>query len=112
MTDASGDRSPPPSIPELFRAFASMSLHGFGGVLPWEEKRWMSPQEFNEAFAVSQLLPGANVINLAVIFGARLHGPAGAAVALAGLLLPPMAIVLALGALYARYGDTDALRRV
>ena len=42
----------------------------------------------------------------------RLHGAAGAAVALAGLLLPPMAIVLTLGALYARYGDIDALQRV
>ena len=106
------------ALPELFRAFVSMSLHGFGGVLPWarraivEEKRWMTAQEFNEAFAVSQFLPGANVVNLAIIFGGRLHGAAGAAVALAGLLLPPMAIVLTLGALYARYGDIDALQRV
>ena len=95
-----------------------MSLHGFGGVLPWarraivEEKRWMSPQEFNEAFAVAQLLPGANVINLAIVFGRRLHGAAGAGVALAGLLLPPMVIVMTLGALYGRYGDIVALQRV
>ena len=71
-----------------------MSLHGFGGVMPWarraivEEKRWMTPQEFNETFAVSQVLPGANVLNLAIIFGAR--------------LLPPMVIVMTLGALYGR----------
>ena len=109
---------PPPSLSELFRAFFSMALHGFGGVLPWarraivEEKRWMTAQEFNEAFAVSQFLPGANVVNLAVIFGGRLHGAAGAAVALAGLLIPPVVIVLILGSLYARYGDIDALQRV
>ena len=96
---------PPPSLSELFRAFFSMALHGFGGVLPWarraivEEKRWMTAQEFNEAFAVSQFLPGGNVVILAVIFGGRLLGPAGDAVALAVLLLPPMAIVLTLGAL-------------
>ena len=95
-----------------------MALHGFGGVLPWarraivDDKRWMTAQEFNEAFAVAQFLPGANVVNLAVVFGGRLHGPAGAAVALAGLLLPPMVIVLTLGALYSRYGDIDALQRV
>ena len=120
MTDARADQPPAPSptIPELFRAFASMSLHGFGGVLPWarraivEEKRWMTPQEFNETFAVSQVLPGANVLNLAIIFGARLHGAAGAAVALAGLLLPPTVIVMTLGALYGRYGDIVALQRV
>jgi chromate transporter len=46
-------------------------------------------------------------INLAIVFGRRLHGAAGAAVALAGLLLPPMAIVMTLGALYGRYGDID-----
>jgi chromate transporter len=115
------DPAPPtanPSLSELFRAFFSMALHGFGGVLPWarraivEEKRWMTAQEFNEAFAVSQFLPGANVVNLAVVFGGRLHGPAGAAVALGGLLLPPMVIVLVLGALYGRFGDVDALQRV
>lgn len=108
----------PPSLPELFRSFASMSLHGFGGVLPWarrvivEDKRWMTAQEFNEAFAMSQFLPGANVVNLAVVFGGRLHGAAGAAVALAGLLIPPVVIVLILGTLYARFGDIDALQRV
>ena len=71
-----------------------MSLHGFGGVLPWarraivEEKRLMSPQEFNDTFAVSQVLPGANVVNLAIIFGARLHCAAGAAVATPPPFLP------------------------
>jgi chromate transporter len=49
-----------------------MSLHGFAACCPGarraivEEKRWMTAQEFNEAFAVAQFLPGANVINLAV----------------------------------------------
>jgi len=119
MTDAPANSpAPPPSIPELFRAFATMSLHGFGGVLPWarraivEDKRWMTAQEFNEAFAVAQFLPGANVVNLAIVFGRRLHGAVGAAVALAGLLIPPVVIVLILGTLYARYGDIDALQRV
>lgn len=112
------EKPPPPTVPELFRAFFTMALHGFGGVLPWarraivEEKRWMTAQEFNEAFAVAQFLPGANVVNLAVVFGGRLHGAAGAAAALFGLLLPPTVIILVLGVLYARYGDIEALQRV
>jgi chromate transporter len=119
MTDPPADSpAPSPTIPELFRAFASMSVHGFGGVLPWarraivEDKRWMTAQEFNEVFSVAQLLPGANVVNLAIVFGRRLHGAAGAAVALAGLLIPPVVIVLILGMLYGRYGDIEALQRV
>jgi chromate transporter len=118
LSDADSSRPPHPSISELFRAFFTMALHGFGGVLPWarriivDEKRWMTAEEFNEAFAVSQFLPGANVVNLAVVFGGRLHGAAGAAVALLGLMLPPMTIVLVLGALYERYGGIDALQRI
>ena len=110
--------APKPTITELFLAFSNMALHGFGGVLPWarrtivEDKRWMTAQEFNEAFSIGQFLPGANIVNLAVVFGSRLHGAAGAAVALAGLLIPPVAIVLVLGMLYGRYGDTDALQRI
>jgi chromate transporter len=109
---------PPPSISELFFAFFSMALHGFGGVLPWarraivEEKRWMTAQEFNEVFAIGQFLPGANIVNFAVVFGGRLHGAAGAAVALAGLLIPPVAIVLVLAVLYGHFGEIDALRRI
>jgi len=109
---------PHPTVSELFRAFFMMALHGFGGVLPWarraivEEKHWMTAQEFNEAFAVAQFLPGANVVNLAVVFGGQLHGAAGAAAALIGLLLPPTVIILVLGVLYSRFGDVEALQRV
>jgi chromate transporter len=107
-----------PSLFELFRAFAVVSISGFGGALPWarrmiiERKRWMTAQEFNEAFALSQFLPGPNVINFSVVFGSRFGGAAGAAVALAGLLGPPLAIVLVLAVLYAHFGDLDVLSRI
>jgi chromate transporter len=107
-----------PPLSELFLAFAWMSLHGFGGVLPWarrvliEEKRWMTAEEFNEAFALCQFLPGPNIVNFSIVYGSRLHGPAGALVAFVGLVGPPVAIVIGLGALYAQYGEVDALRRI
>ncbi len=107
-----------PSLIELFRAFALVSVSGFGGALPWarrmivERKRWMTAQEFAEAFALSQFLPGPNVINFSVVFGSRFGGPAGAVVALGGLLGPPLAIVLVLAVLYARFGDLEALSRI
>ena len=107
-----------PTLSELFIAFSTISLSGFGGVLPWarrkivEDLRWMSAQEFNEAFSLCQFLPGPNIVNFAVIFGSRFRGPAGALVTLAGLLGPPIAIVIALGALYAEFGEREALRRM
>ena len=110
----------PGSKLELFTAFTSLSLQGFGGVLPVaqrelvERRRWLSKEQFVEMLAVSQVLPGPNVVNLALMFGDRCFGLRGAFAALAGMLLAPMLIVLALTALYGHYADnpvvTGALR--
>ncbi len=110
--------APAPTIAELFLAFAAISLSGFGGVLAWarrimvEKRRWFTAEQFNEAFAVCAFLPGGNMVNFAVIFGARMRGPLGALAAVGGLLGPPMVLIIAVGALYAHYGDLPALRRV
>jgi chromate transporter len=106
-----------PSLLELFVAFARMSLAGFGGVLLWarrgivEKHRWMTADEFNETFALCHFLPGPNVVNLSVVFGSRFRGVAGGIAAFAGLLGPPVVIVTVLAALYARFGEIEALRR-
>src|SRR5450830_1249951 len=107
-----------PSLAELFRAFAVVSISAFGGALPWarrmivEQKRWMTTEEFNETFALSQFLPGPNVINFSVVFGSRKKRPAGAAVALVGLLVPAMMIVMVLTILYERFGGLETLSRI
>jgi chromate transporter len=106
-----------PGLTELFLAFCKMSLSGFGGVLPWarrtivEERRWMTAEEFNEAFSLSQFLPGPNIVNFSVVFGSRFGGPVGAALALIGLMGPPVAIVIVFAVFYARFGDIELLRR-
>ena len=76
-----------------------------------ERRRWFTADQFNEAFALCAFLPGGNMVNFAVIFGARIRGPLGALAALAGLLGPPMILIIAVGALYAHY-DLPALRRM
>jgi len=107
-----------PTLIEVLRAFVGVALSGFGGALPWarrmivERRRWMSTEEFNEAFALSQFLPGPNTVNFAVVFGARFGGAAGAAVAVIGLIGPPLLIVTALAFLYERYGDLATLGHV
>ena len=64
-----------PTLVELFVAFAIVSLSGFGGVLAWshrmlvEQRKWMTAAEFNDAYALCQVLPGPTVINLSVVFG-------------------------------------------
>jgi chromate transporter len=107
-----------PPLSELFVSFVIVSISGFGGALPWarrkivEQKGWMTAEEFNEAFALSQFLPGPNVVNFSVVFGSRFGGAPGAAVALAGLMGPPLAIVFVLAVLYAHFGDVAALSRI
>jgi chromate transporter len=110
--------STPPGLTALFTAFAKMSLAGFGGVLVWarrgivDQHRWMTADEFNETYALCHFLPGPNVVNLSVVFGSRFRGIPGAIAAFTGLLGPPVLIVTILAALYARYGEIDALRRI
>src|ERR1700737_531354 len=110
--------SSPPSLIALFVAFAKMSLAGFGGVMVWarrgivDQHRWMTAEEFNETFALCHFLPGPNIVNLSVVFGSRFRGIAGSIAAFAGLIGPPVVIVMILAALYARFGEIDALRRI
>jgi chromate transporter len=108
----------PPSLIALFLAFAKMSLAGFGGVLVFarraivDEHRWMTADEFNETFALCHFLPGPNIVNLSVVFGSRFRGLAGGVAAFAGLVGPPVVVVTVLAALYARFGEVEALRRI
>ena len=99
----------PTSLSDLFFTFNRMSLQGFGGVLAVaqrelvERTRWMTREQFVETLAVSQVLPGPNIVNMALMIGDRHFGLRGAFVALAGMLLVPLVIVLALTALYAQF---------
>jgi chromate transporter len=103
--------STPPGLIALFMAFARISLAGFGGVLVFarraivEQHRWMTADEFN-------FLPGPNIVNLSVVFGSRFRGIAGGLAAFAGLVGPPVVVVTVLAALYARFGEVEALRRI
>ena len=91
----------------LFASFLKMGLLGFGGVLPWarrvlvDERRWLSDREFAELIGLCQVLPGPNVVNLAVIVGARTHGPLGSLIAVTAILFVPVGVLLLIAAFYA-----------
>ena len=112
------DAPPIPSHADLFLAFFWITVSGFGGTLPWtrrmfvEKKRWMTAEEFNEVYALCQFLPGPNIVNLTAVFGSRMRGATGALAAWSGFLVLPFLMMVTIGALYAQYGDVDALRRI
>lgn len=111
MIEESKPLARPQSLTGLFVSFTLLALQGFGGVLAVvqhelvERKRWLSREEFVEQWAVAQILPGPNVVNMALMLGGRYFGWRGAVVAAAGMLTVPLILVLSLGVLYARYGD-------
>ncbi|SFU28306.1 chromate transporter [Polaromonas sp. YR568] len=114
------DRPQPKSLTDLFVSFTLLALQGFGGVLAIvqrelvEKKRWMTREEFIEDWAVAQIMPGPNVVNLSLMVGGRYFGLKGAMVALAGMLTVPLVLVLLLAVVYAQFaghpGVAGALR--
>ena len=102
----------PTSRTDLFVSFTLLALQGFGGVLAVvqrelvEKKRWMTREQFVEDWAVAQIMPGPNVVNLSMMIGGRYFGLPGALAALAGMLAAPMVVVLLLAVLYGSVADS------
>ncbi|MBA3997268.1 MAG: chromate transporter [Candidatus Accumulibacter sp.] len=110
MPAPSASQHPQPESPrDLFLSFSMLALQGFGGVLAIvqhelvEKKRWLTREEFVEEWAVAQIMPGPNVVNLALMIGGRYFGLRGALSALAGMLVAPTLGVLLLALLYTQY---------
>lgn len=105
----------PRSPTDLFVSFTWLALQGFGGVMAVvqhglvERKRWLTREEFVEEWAVAQIMPGPNVINLCLMIGGRYFGWRGALAALAGLVTVPLLLVLLLALVYSHYGTHPEL---
>jgi len=56
-----------------------------------------------DGLEIAQVLPGPNILNLAIYCGQRVRGIPGALAAFAGASLPPFLIVLLAGALYFKF---------
>jgi len=105
--DGEPPTAPAPSLWELASTFGLISLTGFGGGQKAQIRRqvvsgkhWITDQDFIEALEVAELLPGPNLLNLAVFIGQRVRGIPGAFISLLAGSLPPFLIVLAAGAFY------------
>ena len=93
----------------LFLSFLKIGLVGFGGgiavlaqirALTVRKRLWLTDSEFAEALALAQALPGTSAGNSVTYIGLRLRGWRGAAVAMAGFILPSMLIMIGLAIVY------------
>lgn len=114
-----------PSLLSLLRVWFGIGLQSFGGgavtrYLIWqasvERHGWLTDAEFTDYWAIAQIAPGINLLALTVLIGWRVARAGGVAVCLLGLLLPSVAITIALTVIYAQVrglaGVQSALRGI
>lgn len=113
---APGTGPRPASRRQLFLAFTTLSMQGFGGVMAIarrelvERRGWLTPERFLADWSTAHVLPGPNVVNLSVMVGDRYFGWTGAVVAVAGLLMCPLLLVLLLAVGFEAYGSLPAVQ--
>jgi chromate transporter len=95
------------SLRAIATVFLQIGAFSFGGgVTGWmhrvtvTQKAWLTEGQFLSGLALGQVLPGANVSNMAVYIGQVLRGPVGALVALIAVLTGPFFLVIALASVY------------
>ncbi len=101
---------------EATRAWFAISLQTFGGPAGQiavmqhklvDEKRWIGQQRFLHALNYCTLLPGPEAQQLAIYTGWLLNGTRGGLIAGSLFVLPGVVALLALSAIYVRFGSTD-----
>ena len=107
-----------PNCKTLFLGFMKLGLMGFGGVLPLaqrlivEDQKWLTAEQFTDLLGVCQILPGGNIVNMAVAIGYDFAGLKGAISAVLGLMLAPTIIVISLYQLYAQFQDIPLVQHM
>jgi chromate transporter len=95
----------------LMGVFLRVGLSSFGGsTAAWlyreivQNRRWLGEEGFLTALTFSQVLPGANPVNMSIYVGSMLRGGLGGALAAIGMVAPAFCVILIMGILYARFG--------
>ena len=103
----SGSAPSVPTIASLFLVCLKIGMLSFGGGLSgWIHREfvvlhgWVSDEDFINNLAVSQMLPGPNVVNLVIFLGHQLRGVLGSIGCVVGFVIGPFFAVIALSALY------------
>jgi chromate transporter len=94
----------------LFGELSLLAIGGASSALPAMERalvlkhHWMNAGEFARLFGLAQAAPGPNVLAV-TLFGWRIAGLAGAAVATLAFLLPACCLAYAVGGAWTRFAD-------
>ena len=110
-----------PSLFSLFKSFALIGAFTIGGgyaMIPLMEREivtrhsWLTKEDFMDVMALSQAMPGVFAVNMATSVGYKLRGIAGAAAAILGNILAPIAIIVMLAAFFSYFSDNQLVEAV
>jgi chromate transporter len=109
----------PVGFGKIFTVFLTAGAISFGGgVVAYlreyvvSAEQWMDDEGFLDALELSETLPGLNSVNMSVIIGDRLRGIPGAAMAVAGLMIPGTIVMMTLGVLWAQWHSNPVVHGV
>jgi len=103
----------PYALRELLAYFLWLGSFGFGGPIALagymqrdlvERRKWISKEDYLEGLALAQLAPGPLAAQLAIYLGWLRYGTVGATLVSIAFILPSFLMVLALSAIYVRFG--------
>jgi chromate transporter len=98
-----------PSLATVAREWGRIGCVGFGGPpahisllrrLAVDDRGWLGPEEFEDAIAACNLLPGPASTQLAIFCARRVRGTAGALIGGVAFIAPGLALILGLSALF------------
>ena len=106
---------------QLLWVYLKIGMFGFGGGYAMlsliqheivDLHHWLTPQQFTDVVAISQMTPGPIAINAATFVGMKLTGMPGAVVATLGYITPSCIIVTIIAKLYLKYREMDMLQGI
>ena len=103
---------------QLFSVFFKIGAFTFGG--GWamisiiekevvDNKKWLTREEFVDALAVSQSLPGILAVNISIYTGNKLRSLRGAIAATLGTVMPSFMIILAIAIFFSQVYENPAV---
>ena len=105
----------------IFMAFLRVGLFAYGGgpaMIPLIENEvvgkyhWLDHEQFLDAIAMANTLPGPIATKLALSIGLQVGGPLGALTAIAAMLLPSSILIIIFTVLYYRYKHLPAVQSI
>ena len=106
---------------KLFLSFFKIGAFTFGGgwaMIPLIEREvvdkqnWIKREDFVDALAIAQSLPGVLAVNISILIGNKLRGLKGCLMATLGTILPSFLIILAIAIWFVQTYDNPVVERI